>query len=410
MSILDTITDKTYWDEFLSDKQQLQHLTRQEEQEIITFINDKRYLHYDLLIKSRQFPTTLPRKLTINKTGTRKKRIVYSFFKEDNIILKFIAHQLYVYNDVLSPNCYAFRRFYGIRNAMVQFKNNASFSKKYCYKADIHNYFNSIDIDELLCSLSFLKERDEALYGLFAYILKEECVIEQGNVRKDAHGAMAGTPVSPFFANIYLKQVDEYFTVKQIPYFRYSDDILFFADTKAELDHYIAQFEEQLQKLKLQINPTKVAITSPGDPWSFLGFTYNNGTIDLSDVTKQKIKAKIKRKANALRRWQKRKNLSPDKAAIGFINAMNRKFYGSGGEDEFTWNRWFFPHLTVSTGLHEIDLYMQEYIRYTITGRHYKGNYRITYDELKAWGYKSLVNEYFKETQHVSPYDTFHKK
>ncbi len=410
MSILDTITDKTYWEAFLSDKQQLQHLSRQEEQEIITFINNKRYLHYDGLIKSAMFPSTLPRKLTINKTGTRKKRIVYSFEKEDNIILKFIAHQLYVYNDVLSPNCYAFRRFYGIRNAMVHFKNNTSFSKKYCYKADIHNYFNSIDIDELLSSLSFLKERDEALYNLFFHILKEDRVTVNGKVCIDHHGAMAGTPISPFFANIYLKKVDDYFAEKQIPYFRYSDDILFFADTKEELESYIAIFEEHLLKLKLQINPDKVAITSPGEPWSFLGFTYYNGAIDLSDVTKRKIKAKIKRKANALRLWQMRKNLSPDKAAIGFINAMNRKFYGSGGEDEFTWNRWFFPHLTVSTGLHEIDLYMQEYIRYTITGRHYKGNYRISYDELKAWGYKSLVNEYFKESQNISPYDTFHKR
>ena len=41
------------------------------------------------------------------------------------------------------------------------------------------------------------------------------------------------------------------------------------------------------------------------------------------------------------------------------------------------------------------DEYMQEYIRYVITGRHYKGNYRITYRQLKAWGYRSLVHEYY---------------
>ena len=64
---------------------------------------------------------------------------------------------------------------------------------------------------------------------------------------------------------------------------------------------------------------------------------------------------------------------------------------------DFTWSRWFFPNLTVDTGLRTIDAYLQEYIRYTVTGRHYKGNYRIRYDTLKKWGYRSLVHEYYKD-------------
>ncbi|MDE5952451.1 MAG: hypothetical protein K2H12_12855, partial [Acetatifactor sp.] len=61
--------------------------------------------------------------------------------------------------------------------------------------------------------------------------------------------------------------------------------------------------------------------------------------------------------------------------------------------DAFTWSRWFFPLLTTDRGLREIDAYMQEYIRYTVTGRHYKGNYRISYGQLQSWGYVSLVHE-----------------
>ena len=83
---------------------------------------------------------------------------------------------------------------------------------------------------------------------------------------------------------------------------------------------------------------------------------------------------------------------------IGFIKAMNCKFYGGNNEDtqeDFTWCRWFFPNIMVDTSLMEIDKYMQEYIRYIITGRHYKGNYRITYEQMKEWGYRSLVHEYY---------------
>ena len=103
----------------------------------------------------------------------------------------------------------------------------------------------------------------------------------------------------------------------------------------------------------------------------------------------------MKRKADALRRWQRKKGLDGEKAAIGFVRAMNRKFYGKEEDDKFNWKRWFFPNLTVDTGLQVVDAYMQQCIRYAVTGRHYKGNYRIRYETLKKWGYKSLVHEYY---------------
>lgn len=214
---------------------------------------------------------------------------------------------------------------------------------------------------------------------------------------------MAGIPISPFFANIYLTSADKFFEAEKISYFRYSDDILIFADTKDELYLYKNYLYNILSECKLEINPSKLYIAEPGKAWEFLGFSYFYGRIDLSFNTKRKIKAKIKRKANALRRWQRKKGLSPDKAAIGFIRVMNRKFYGFDDVRDFTWSRWFFPCITEDTGLKEIDSYMQEYIRYIITGRHYKGNYRITYDQLKAWGYKNLVNEYYKHKNSIHP-------
>ena len=251
------------------------------------------------------------------------------------------------------------------------------------------------------------------LYLLFSKILREDRVQENGRVLLEQHGAMAGTPISPFFANVYLREVDYYFMQHDIPYFRYSDDILIFADTKKELQELQQELYQQIADLKLTINPDKVHISAPGETWEFLGFCYRDGEIDLSDTTIRKMKAKIKRKADALRRWQRGKGLSGEKAAIGLIRSMNRKFFGSNAPSErqnpmdpeddkndFTWSRWFFPNLTVDTGLKTIDTYLQEYIRYTVTGRHYKGNYRIRYETLKDWGYRSLVHEYYAAQKH----------
>ncbi len=403
-TILQTAYSKQAWLDFIEYKLDKQHLSYWEEKELREFIETEEYLRLCDLWRQEQYPQGYPQKRTVNKQGTRKKRIVYSFPGADGLLLKFIAFHLYRYDWYFCDNCYAFRRNFGVREAIHRIRTTSDIEQKYCLKVDISNYFNSIDVDILLEKLSFIKEDDLDLYKLFAKILKEERVMDNTKVLLDKHGAMAGTPTSPFFANVYLRDVDYYFKELGILYFRYSDDILIFADSLEELKNYQHTLYDQIESLGLAINPDKVNISAPGEVWEFLGFSYRDGEIDLSDATLHKTKAKIKRKADALRRWSRSKNLPYEKAAIGLIHAMNRKFYGTSTPDEedseenkeFTWSRWFFPNLTTDKGLKIIDTYFQEYIRYTVTGRHYKGNYRISYEQLKDWGYRSLVHEYYK--------------
>lgn len=395
MGILEQVNNKNAWEDFYEAKIKNDSFTFSEAEKIRAFIDNERYKEYYKLITEGNFPKDFPSKRIVNKEGTKKKRIVYSYGEEDNIIFKFIAFNLYEFDDEFSRNCYAFRRGYGVRDAVKRFRGNRDFSRMYCFKADISNYFNSIDIEILLDRLAFVKEKDSGLYQLFDKILREERVYEKGQVIKESHGAMAGTPCSPFFANVYLSDVDRYFEGMRVPYFRYSDDVLIFADSEEELRRRKDIFLGEIDKHKLTINEEKVSYSKPGEGFEFLGLAYENGEIDLSANTKRKLKAKIKRKAEALRRWQRKKGLSPDKAAKGFINAMNMKFFGKD-EDDFTWCRWFFPNITTDKGIKEIDEYMQKYIRYTVTGRHYKGNYKITYEQMKEWGYVNLVNEYYK--------------
>lgn len=400
MSVIESINKHSQWLDFLLYKKNNDSLTNSEEKALTEFIEGRRYEYYYSMIKKNQFPADFPHKMTVNKEGTDKKRIVYSFDGEENMVFKFIAFNLYRFDEMFGRSCYSFRRGYGVKDAIGRFKGNKSFASKYCFKADISNYFNSIDVELLLEKMAFVKNRDIELFNLFEKILREDRVYDNGNVITENHGAMAGMPCSPFFANVYLADVDRFFEEKKVPYFRYSDDILMFAETEAELNELMESFNEKIRENRLTINTSKVTITKPFESFEFLGFSYDNGTIDLSANTMRKLKAKIKRKSDALRRWQRSKGLTSDKAAIGFINAMNRKFYGGSSmewnEDDFTWCRWFFPNITTDKSLKEIDEYMQEYIRYIVTGRHYKGNYRITYEQLKSWGYKSLVHEYYR--------------
>lgn len=395
-SIYALALEEKNWLDFLFYKTEKQHLTKSEEQSIKNFIAEKDYLPLCEAWKQHDFPAHLPEKRIINKEGSTKKRVVYSFPEKENIFLKFISFQLFRYDSYIAKNCYSFRRSYGVPHAIRKIGGIPHVEQMYCLKADISNYFNSIDVPILLGQLSFLREEDAMLYELFEKILSEDRVMERGRIVHEAHGAMAGVPISPFFANIHLGEIDQYFLEKEIPYFRYSDDILIFAETEKELLERRQALFQMIDEHKLSVNQDKVVISLPDEPFEFLGFRFGSGGIDLSDHTLYRMKARIKRKANSLRRWQRKKGLDSEKAAIGFINAMNHKLYGVPDDKEFSWNRWFFPNLTTDRSLKVIDRYMQEYIRYCITGRHYKGNYRITYDMMKKWGYRSLVNEYYK--------------
>ena len=211
---------------------------------------------------------------------------------------------------------------------------------------------------------------------------------------------MAGVPLSAFSANVYLTSLDRLFDGMGVPYFRYSDDILIFAPNAESLEEYRHILTDHLAEKGLLLNPDKVTVTGPGEPWEFLGFKYADGRFDLSDAAVKKMKDKMRRKCRALYRWRTRKDVDFDRAAKVVIRIFNRKFYDDGEERDFNWSRWFFPVLTTDRGLRELDRYFAECLRYIKSGRHYKGNYSVTYEKLKSLGYRSLVNEYYKFKKH----------
>lgn len=391
------------WQEFLQYKSEKQHLSKTEQEELQEYIDEKKYLNVLADIGQEEETLPLPVKKEVNKSGISKKRVVYSYPKEFSILLKMISYLLFRYDGLFADNCYAFRRSYGVKDAIRRIRNTGGICQKYCLKVDISNYFNSIDVPKLLEKLVFLKEEDAKLYAFLEKLLLANQAIlqkeEENIIITENRGAMAGIPISPFLANVYLMEVDIFFQQMNVLYFRYSDDILLFADSMEELEIYKQQLYEKIAEHHLSLNPQKVAVSKPGEAFEFLGFRIDCGQVDLADGTMLKIKAKIKRKAHALRRWQTKKQVSGERAAKGFMKAMNRKFYDSGDGTEFSWSRWFFPCLTTDERLKEIDAYMQQYIRFCVTGRHYKGNYRITYEQMKEWGYRSLVHEYYKNSR-----------
>lgn len=400
MGILEELSCEQTWTAYLRYKLEHQHLTRKEEQELREFVKQKKYKTVTDRMMEEGYCFEPPVRKCVNKKGTTKKRVVYSFSQEENYVLKCMAFLLYRYDYVMSAACYSFRRSRSAKDAVRKIVSMRGLSEMICIKADISNYFNSIPAPAL-CEIleEILGAEDPALCSFLKRLLMADQAYDQtrkGALLTEQRGAMAGIPVSPFFANIYLKDLDVFFEYKKIPYFRYSDDILIFVRTHEEAEQILSFLQSFLSGKGLCINPDKVSISAPGEAWEFLGIRYADGQIDLSENTRHKLYGKIRRKARAFYRWRLRKNVPYEQTAKAFIKIFNAKFYDEKDEKNFTWSRWFFPLLTVDAGLREIDAYFLEYIRYLNSGRHYKGNYRISYEQIKRLGYRSLVHEYWK--------------
>lgn len=399
-TLLESLRNKEIWQTFYEDKKERNQLKKKERKELEEFVQEERYLR---IAEDLSFSYPVRKQLT--KLGTNKKRTVYSYTKDEMRVLKLLTYLLYRYDGRISENCYSFRRKMTAKNAFDRIRKIPDIDQRYVLKLDIHDYFNSIDVEQLLAVLREIIDDDLPLYEFLKQLLTQDRCIWNGELIEEKRGAMAGIPLASFFANVYLMELDRYFEKEEIPYFRYSDDMILFFENEKQLKEQEPVIMEILKKKKLTLNKEKYHLSFPGEKWDFLGFSYHQGQIDLSDVSIRKMQSKIRRKAMKLYRYRKKNGLPYEKVARTMIRSFDYKFYDLTGNNDFTWTRFYFPIITCANGLEKIDGYMLEYLRYLYSGRHYKGNYKIRYETLKKLGYTPLKAEYYhwkKENEKLS--------
>lgn len=393
-SILAQLSDKACWEKFYEFKTSLA-CPKQFAKELRRFIDDGGYLPVCRAIAAgERFP--LPRKAVISKQQSKKKRVVYTYPYAENIVLKLLTHLiLRKYDGLFSENLYSFRPGRSAKDAIRKLVSIPGVGGMHAYKVDISNYFNSIPIERLLPMLETALADDPSLFRFLRELLTEPNVLEKGRPVAEQKGIMAGTPISAFLANLYLKELDRLFYERHIPYARYSDDIIVFAPDREGCERHAKTIRAFLGEAELAVNPDKESSFTPDEGWIFLGFSYKNGVTDIAPASIVKLKDKMRRKTRALARWQKRNGLDSSRAAKAFIRIFNAKLLENAADNDLTWSYWFFSVINTADSLREIDRYAQDCIRFLISGRHTKARYNVRYEDMKKLGYRNLVHEYY---------------
>ena len=394
-SIIAQLADQKAWEELLARKLLRGFYTWRGFEEADRFVGEQEYLRVAQRIAQGE-SLGIPVKKTINKFGSNKKRVVYTYGPDEMRALSLISYLLYRYDACFAPNCFAFRQGLRPQDALRSVNKALEHRPMWAYKLDIHDYFNSIPIELLMPMLAGTLKDDQPLYRFFEQMLTDRRVFANGEVIEEPHGIMAGTPTSPFLANVYLSDVDHYFHDAGVVYARYSDDIIVFAPDRETLEQHKATLLGFIAQHGLTVNPDKERMYTPDEPFEFLGFKCHGNEIGISASTVKKMKGKISRRARALMRWRKRKGFSAEKAMEAMIRHYNRKFFEDDDPETLNWSRWYFPVINQTDGLKEIDRYMQQQIRFLSTGKHGKANYRVDSGTLKRLGYRRLVNEFYR--------------
>lgn len=352
---------------------------------------------------SGSYEWSIPRKVEIAKHDSNKKRTVYIHSLKDKYVLGVLYRATSkFYMERMSKSCFSYIKGKNTSSAIDYICKNRTSEHKYGVKVDIHAYFNSVSVErvtEMIDELFY-----DGLNKTVKNLMLDNKVIWKGKEVEEWKSLIPGCAFGSFFANWCLRECDEYFNNHNIIYARYSDDILILGKDNDELNTGLNVVMSYLEKYGLTMNPDKYTWFGPEDDIDFLGLKLcGNGTIDISDHAKFKIKKQIHRWCRKGRVSIERDHQPFKKVASNIVRRLNRKNFKCYIEHDetFGWCAYAFPKINTEESLREIDEYTKDTIRALKTGKHNKANYRkMTEDEFREIGWVSLVQLY-----HLYRYD-----
>jgi RNA-directed DNA polymerase len=342
----------------------------------------------------------------LNKADGRKKRI-FQYPPLDELLFRVVNRLVQPAGArEASPWCHSFLPGGGARAAFRTVLADGDIDAKAALRLDISDYFNSIDVTDLLRRLPEAFTENPLLALLTAALLDPRVEQNATVVAGGPKGIMAGTPLAPLLATLYLRDLDHEVAGGGATYARYSDDFLVLADP-GDLPDLERLIRHRLGERGLRVNEGKTMVAGPGEGWDFLGFRYQGGSIRLAPITERKLKARSTRLARSLLRWRERNGAPPERAVGAFLRRTNLRLFGVPRERaEFSWATWFLPMLHRPDGLGHLDQHVQREARYAATGRRTGRNRaEVPYQSLVEAGHLPLVAAFWAMRQGNSSYE-----
>src|SRR3989344_4571655 len=185
-------------------------------------------------------------------------------------ILEPIYEQIFIHdsfaNRIGKGSLAVMKRFHAFKRKVAQYTTSNRPISGYCLKADIRQYFETVD-HEVLIRILKQKVSKETLFLI-------KCIINNYSGKHAGKGMPLGNLTSQFFANVYLNELDQFVkhNLKVKYYIRYVDDFVILHANRKHLEIVRQQISEFLHSLCISLHPKKSHIIPLSHGIDFLGF------------------------------------------------------------------------------------------------------------------------------------------
>ena len=169
---------------------------------------------------------------------------------------------------------FGFRPGIGQHDALEAVAEHARRGYRWVVDADIEQFFDNLDHQELMAALRRRIGDGEMLRLIYRWL--KAGYLWEGEFHETDQGSPQGGVLSPLLANVYLHSFDQ--ACRQQKAFigkltRYADDFIIQCGTQEHARRALAWASEQLVKRKLRLHPEKTRIVNDREAgFDFLGF------------------------------------------------------------------------------------------------------------------------------------------
>ena len=224
--------------------------------------------------------------------GTRD---IYIFPELDRFLQKYMNYVICTQlSSLVSPYVFSYKRHTRILEACKTVQANMANSGLWGYKLDISDYFRSVSYGSIISKTMDIFSGNPRTMNLLINLFSiNECYYRDELIPQKM-GIMPGCPIAAFYANLMLRELDDYCSESCQIYSRYSDDLVFFTNSKHSSEEVIKTIPQILEKYGLAVNPKKVHDLSNSQSIEFLGLIIQPDSIEVSKRIIDGVKSKIR--------------------------------------------------------------------------------------------------------------------
>ena len=331
-------------------------------------------------IATGKYEIAPPHTALIPKETPGEFRTVYVNEAADRVLLSIANDLLFeLMPDKVHPSCKSYLKGVGcgkvVQEVSQQILLNDLGSKAFNntkplgWKSDLSKYFDSVPIEYIDKAFDMVEERHghSALIDVLRKYYHTDLYIdgETKQVCSKYQSLKQGCSVASWLADVLLYHIDEKLSQLDGYYVRYSDDMLFIGQHRA--DRAMQILTEELAKMQMKLNPKKVEWLDAQHWFKFLGFSIKGHSISMSNTRLKKFQKEIESrtiKSVTIDKQGKRKPVTFAKA----LNQVNRYLYHGDGQGH-SWATGVLSVVNVKQDIDTMNQFVMDCLRAVETGK-----------------------------------------